>query len=325
MTALWLATLLVVALLLTGVGGGYVLRRAAPALVRVPRLAIALLLGSTGLWVFAALAVGPVLAWGSSGPALLEGTAAAVCQRCLASADPFGAAGPMSAVPTAGPLVLAAMVLAIVLGGLISSMVRGSRATRNAMTSLAPKLHARDLDGWRVHELDQAGLQAFALPAARGGIVMSTGCLQTLSSNELSAVLAHERAHLRQHHHLLQALMQGLTRFLGGVPLLRASRDALPHYLEIAADDAARRSAGTPALASALLAMGEKEPVGAVRGGMVSVLHAAGTDRIRHLVGAPQPGGTGSAILAGTVMLGLAAAVLLIHLPYLLALVSGCF
>ncbi|HLR27904.1 MAG TPA: M56 family metallopeptidase [Ruania sp.] len=324
MTALWLATLLVVFLLLAGVCGPRLLRRAAPALAQVPRLAITLLLGSAALWLLAALAVGPVLAWGSNGPSLLGGSAGAVCRRCLASADPFEGAGALSEVPTAGPLAVSAVILAIVLTGLVSTLVGGARATRRAMAQLAPGLRARDFAGYRVHELDQAGLQAFAMPAGWGGIIVSTGCLHTLSDQELSAVLAHERAHLRQRHHLWQALMQGMTRFLGGVPLLRACRDALPHYLEIAADDAARRSAGTPALASALLTLGDKPVTPALAGSQVNALHAAGTDRIRHLVGAPQPGGTGPAVVAAVMMLFLGAAVLLIHLPYLLALARGC-
>lgn len=323
MAALWLATLLVVSLLLTGLGGPWLLRRAAPALVQVPRLAIALLLGSTSLWVLAALAVGPVLAWGSTGPALLGGSAAAVCQRCLASADPFDGNGLMSSVPTVGPLVASGLVLVVVLGGLVITVAAATGATRRAMTRLAPALRPRQLAGHRVQELDRAGLQAFAMPAGAGGIILSTGCLETLGDDELRAVLAHERAHLRQRHHLVQAVMEGLTRFLAGVPLLRACRDALPHYLEIAADDAARREAGTPALAGALLALGDKD-VGAVPEGRASVLHAAGTDRIRHLVGAPQPGGTGPAVLAAMMMLGLGAAVVLIHVPYLLALARGC-
>src|SRR5699024_8164481 len=181
---------------------------------------------------------------------------------------------------------------------LITTIVAGTRATRRAITQLAPGLRPRDLAGYRVQELDQVGLQAFAMPAGWGGIVVSTGCLHSLSDQELSAVLAHERAHLRQRHHLWQALMQGMTRFLGGVPLLRGCRDALPHYLEIAADDAARRHAGTPALASALLRLGEKQVTPALAGGRVNALHAAGTDRIQHLVGAPQPGGTGPAVVA---------------------------
>lgn len=324
MTALSLVTLLVVALLLTAVCGPALLRQAAPALVRVPRLAIVLLLGSTGLWVLAALAVGPVLAWGSSGPALFGGQAAEVCQRCLASADPFQGSGLIAAVPTVGPLVISGLVLVVVFGGLITTMAGGVRATRVAAQRLAPALRTRHLSGYRVQELDQDGMQAFALPAASGGVILSTECVRSLSADELCAVLAHEHAHLRQRHHLLQALMQGMTRFLGGVPLVRACREALPHYLEIAADDAARRNVGTPALASALLALGEKETAHGVPDARAGVLHAAGTERIRHLVGAPQPGGTAPAILAGVMMLGLGAAVLLIQLPYLLALLSGC-
>lgn len=67
-------------------------------------------------------------------------------------------------------------------------------------------------------------------------------------------MLAHEHAHLHHRHHLISALVEAIAAYLRWVPLIRAAADALPHYLEIAADDQARREAGTPALVSALVA-----------------------------------------------------------------------
>src|SRR5699024_11522068 len=78
----------------------WMVRRSAPVLVRVPRLAAALLLATAALWVLTLLALGPMLSWVNDGPAVLTGTAGEVCQRCLASANPFGGTTMTTVVPT---------------------------------------------------------------------------------------------------------------------------------------------------------------------------------------------------------------------------------
>ena len=57
----------------------------------------------------------------------------------------------------------------------------------------------------------------------------------------------------------------------------------IPHYLEIAADDQARKKAGTPALASALLKIGPQSREGRHLSGSYA-LNIAGPDRVRQLV-----------------------------------------
>ena len=54
---------------------------------------------------------------------------------------------------------------------------------------------------------------AFAMSKRRWGIVVSTGLLQTLTTDEMSAVVAHEAAHLHQRHHLF-GILHGLIRLL---------------------------------------------------------------------------------------------------------------
>lgn len=167
---------------------------------------------------------------------------------------------------------------------------------------------------------------ALTLPRRLGGIVVSQGALDLLSPSELTAVLAHEDAHLRQRHHLISTVVSSLTRRLRWVPLIADAEDALGHYLEIAADAHARRRAGTTSLASALLTLGQHgHPLGNdfVLDG---ALHALGPDRVRHLV---RPGtGMAGVIATGASVGCLATLVLLgtvVHVPYALAALSGCF
>ncbi|HEU5155585.1 MAG TPA: M56 family metallopeptidase [Streptosporangiaceae bacterium] len=93
---------------------------------------------------------------------------------------------------------------------------------------------------------------AYCLPARSRPIVVSTGAQARLTGAELAAVLAHERAHLRQRHHLLLLLLDLVCTLLPGLPTLRMARASLPTLLEMAADDAAARRCGPHSLSAAL-------------------------------------------------------------------------
>jgi hypothetical protein len=94
---------------------------------------------------------------------------------------------------------------------------------------------------------------AFCLPGRCGTVVISSGALATLTGAELAAVLAHERAHQRGHHHLLIAVVGGLADSFGRVPLLRHCLVQVRHLLELLADDAAVRGTDRLTLAEALV------------------------------------------------------------------------
>ncbi|MEG3616722.1 M56 family metallopeptidase [Isoptericola haloaureus] len=317
------AVLVGLGIALAALGGPWLVRRAAPALVRAPLVAAVALTGGVVLWLAALLAVGPMLAWTLSGPAVLPGAAGAVCQRCLDAADPFAGSPVDTAVPVvlllAGPALVAA-VLAAVLGRELWHRRRETARTAAALRAVGvPRVVA----GHRVLVVPDDAPAAFALPARHGGVVVSTGALASLDDAGLAAVLAHEEAHLRQRHHLVAALTAALATHLRWVPVVAAVADAVPTYLEIAADDAARRRVGTTALAGALLTLGaaERSRVPAAAG----ALHAAGPDRIRHLV-APGAGraGTWPAVAVGAHLGVLAAVSLAVHVPYVGAVLSGC-
>ena len=172
---------------------------------------------------------------------------------------------------------------------------------------------------------------AFSLPNRYGGIVVTRGALDALSRSELSAVLEHEAAHLRQRHHLLLAVLNGATRYLRWVPLIASIRASVPHYLEIAADQAATKRTGTPALASALLKLGAHHPAGApahrshARTASGSVLHAAGPERIRSLIGLPKTRLSVTLVTVAVVYAATLVSVLTaINAPYVIAVLTGC-
>lgn len=330
MTASVLALLLAGALVVAAVGGPWVLTRAAPALAAIPRLAAAALALTALLWVAALLALGPLIAWISAGPAWLPKQAAEVCGRCLSAASPFGESAMLLGIPAVVPLALPALGLGAVLVGLVG----GLAGLRRAQTAFGAEILAGSepitLLGRGARVLPDAGLHAFSLPKRHGGIVVSRGTLATLGPDELAAVLAHEQAHLDQRHHLMLAILNGATRFFRAVPLVGAVRAAVPHYLEIAADHAAQDATSTAALAGALLKLGQPDaPQAATSAGRGVagnvVLHAAGSERIRHLVGVPRPRASAAlAAAAGVYAFVFAAVIAAVNLPYVVAVVTGC-
>ena len=97
----------------------------------------------------------------------------------------------------------------------------------------------------------------YCLPAphADATVVVSRGALRLLSEEQLAAVVAHERGHLRLHHHQLSAIAGALSLAFPRVPLLRDADREIQALAEMAADDQARRHHSVDALAAALLAV----------------------------------------------------------------------
>ncbi len=325
MTTGFLAAPLILGLAVSAVAGPWALRRAAPLLMRLPRLAIGLLASGVVAWVMALLALGPMLAWGISGPAVLPVGAGQVCRQCLAAANPFTTSPVETAVPVVALLALPTAGALLHAVSIIVETRRRRRGTLRTARRLQAQSKPRQLHGRTVRVADDPHPFALTLPRRHGGIVISTGALDALFPAELAAVLAHEHAHLRQHHHLVTAIVAGLARRLRWVPLLAAAEDALGHYLEIAADDAARRQAGTPALVGALLTLGQSGHPHHHDTALDGALHVLGPDRVRHLV-QPQSGMSGviSAVATTCCLTVLTFLAVAVHVSYALAALTGC-
>ncbi len=96
---------------------------------------------------------------------------------------------------------------------------------------------------------------AYCIPGRSSRVVLSRGVLDTLPGDELAAVVAHEKAHLRARHDLL---LEFFTVLHESVPPLLRSHRALTEVrllVEALADRAAVRSSGEVATARALVAI----------------------------------------------------------------------
>jgi Zn-dependent protease with chaperone function len=83
--------------------------------------------------------------------------------------------------------------------------------------------------------------EAFALPGRPGRIVVSTGMLDALDTGERDILLAHERAHLAEHHYVFVALAQLCA---AANPLLRPLAAAVAYTVERWADEHAATVTG---------------------------------------------------------------------------------
>ena len=328
MTALLIAAVLTVTVITSGLTSGILVRKAAPALMLKPRVAVVALLATASVWIASFAALGPMLAWGLSGPShVMPGNTGVVCQRCLNAANPLPSG---LTVDTFIPIIVL-LAVPVFLGLLM--VVSGYRYFRRSVKqrrrleqALRHTAYRTRLAGHDVTVIEHSHPTAFALANRGWGIVVSTALLELLTPDELTAVVTHEAAHLRQRHHLILGLFQGAIAPLRWVPLIAAINSAVPHYLEMAADNTARYRTSTPVLASALLKLGERSGPGVAHDTCGAIaLHAAGVDRIRHLV-APPNGKHGLASISALVPVTgiLLAGSIVVHLPYLNAILDGC-
>ena len=264
-------------------GGPALIRAAAPVLMGVPRTAVVVLLSLPLLSWAVVSALSFMAAWLLNGPDVLPTPIGDVCQRCLMAANPFGSVQ----IDTLVPVVLFLLLpLAVSMGFLIRGGLLARRRRReNSEAARLLSQGAVDVDvaGRTVKAVSGHRNLAFSLPKKHGGVVLSDDLFSTLEADELTAVLEHEKAHVDQGHHAIMALVEVFVRPLRFIPLFAEVAASIPHYLEIAADDQARKKAGTPALASALLKIGPQSGEGRHLSGSYA-LNIAGPDRVRQLV-----------------------------------------
>jgi Zn-dependent protease with chaperone function len=131
---------------------------------------------------------------------------------------------------------------------------------------------------------------------------VSKGALNTLSDKEITAILRHERAHLRARHDLvLEMFIAVHAAFPRWVRSARAL-DAVRLLVEMLADDVAVRAAGPTPLARALVACAAgPTPSGALAAGGPSTVV-----RVRRL------GGRGNSVMLAVGAYAAAAAVLIV-------------
>jgi Zn-dependent protease with chaperone function len=290
------------------------LRRAHWA-VRAPRLAMA---------VWRALSISALISVVLAGLALATGwllgeQAATFGYTFAPSLRPAYGGGWAPGLAAAGAVISSAVTLRVA-WCLASERVGARRRHRRHLAGLA--LLARPEPALGAVLVDAHTPATYCLPGRRGGIVVTSTAVQLLDSDQLGAVLEHERAHLRGRHHQRLVTARGLVRAFPWVPLFGHAHDALAVLVEMAADDVAAGQHTRGTLAQALIRFG--------LAGAPSPALAAGGDtaiqRIERMLAPPRPlrlPARTAGRLAAVGMVGVPAATACVPLAVLACLTAG--
>lgn len=129
-----------------------------------------------------------------------------------------------------------------------------------------PLFGSASVEGVPVTLLADGRPQAFCAGYLRPRVYLSTGAWASLAEEELQAVIAHERHHLRRRDPLRIAVVRILADGLFFMPVLPRLAERYVSLAELAADEAALRDRDPSILAGALLSFGGRGVPGAAVG-----------------------------------------------------------
>ena len=186
----------------------------------------------------------------------------------LRDGDAFGVAGLFGlGGADGGPLVVVVIRLACLAAGLalltllcwvlLAASVAALQARRRQRALLTLLAHGDPkVPGALV--VDYPDAAAYCLPGlrSRSRIVVSVGALELLGRGELAAVLAHERAHLRERHDLVLLPFTALRRAFPRSATCTGAHRSVALLVEMLADDRALRGRPARELVSALVRFG---------------------------------------------------------------------
>jgi Zn-dependent protease with chaperone function len=217
-------------------------------------------------------------------------------------------------------LTLAGVLASELLGVLLLSWVRTARTRRRHRELLELVVRpSAELPDTRL--LEHPAPVAFCIPGARPLLVLSSGMVAELDGGQLAAVVAHERAHLREHHHLLLLPFVAWEAALPVLPAAGRAHAAVRELVEMRADDVALASLSGTAprrtLAQAIVAAAGGAGGTGVPTGALAISGSVTGARVVRLLEPPAP------LPAAARWTALAAAGLLLLLPTALLLLPA--
>ncbi len=156
--------------------------------------------------------------------------------------------------PTGATLIGVGLgVIVLRIGALFAADLTRGHLARGAHRSQLRLVASRQVTDEDLLVVDHPLPLAFCLPGRTRTVVVTSATVASLSADELTAVLAHERAHLRGRHHLVLAWSRAVARGLPFLPDLRLVTSEQARLVEMAADDRAALCSSPQAVATALL------------------------------------------------------------------------
>ena len=169
------------------------------------------------------------------------------------------------------------LIAGVLLGAAL--LAAATFAIRRGRALAGARRHARELPGHgELVVTEDECADAYAVPGRPGRIVVSAGMLDALDERGRTALLAHERAHLRARHHWFT----GVARLAAAAnPMVRPLADAVEFTVERWADEEAAAAVGdrrlvAQAIASAAIAAKTSRPRRTVLGTLGAVLPGGG-------------------------------------------------
>jgi beta-lactamase regulating signal transducer with metallopeptidase domain len=262
-------------------------------------------------------AVGALLAIGVSGPGMRAGVLGGLRALAVRLAS-GGLVAPHQPIVLTGiritALVAGFALFTVLCGVLVMAFADAIGARRRQRELLALLAHGDPkVPGALV--IDYPTAAAYCLPGIRSQIVVSAGTLDLLGPAELTAVLAHERAHVRARHDLVLIPFTSLRRTFPRSRVIAQSYRTVALLVEMMADDRALRVRGLlrRELATALLRFGTAGADGAPAGGLAAA-EGELTARVNRLLIPPRPlpRATQLAVIMGSAVLVAVPLVLLV-------------
>lgn len=178
------------------------------------------------------------------------------------------------------------LVAAALLGAsLVVAVLRTGRAQRRETARQLDLLHLVCLPHSEpdVVVLQHSTPTVYCLPGRRKRVVVTEGALNALTDTQLDQVLAHERAHLRSHHHIALGWADAFVTVFRGRLGSAVARSRIAELAEMHADDAADQTKRWDLATAVLVLAGGARPVGAMGAGGSAVA------RIHRLVSPATP------------------------------------
>jgi len=236
-------------------------------------------------------AVGALLAIGVSGPGAQTGILGElpVVAGRLASGEPIAPHQPLVLTIVRLAALIAGLALFTVLCWMLVVAFADAVGARRRQRELLALLAHGDPKVPGALVIDYPAAAAYCLPGIRSQIVVSVGTLDLLAPAELTAVLAHERAHLRARHDLVLIPFTSLRRAFPRSRVIAQAYRTVALLVEMMADDHALRVRGLLAreLAMALLRFGTAATDCAPAGALAAA-EGELTARVTRIL-APQP------------------------------------
>jgi Zn-dependent protease with chaperone function len=197
-------------------------------------------------------AVGALLSIGVSGPGTQVGVVGGltVLVRRLTAGALLAPHQPLALTAIRLLALTAGIVLLSMLCGMLMVALADANGARRRQRELLALLAHGDPKVPGALVIDYPAAAAYCLPGIRSQIVVSVGTLDLLGPAELTAVLAHERAHLRARHDLVLIPFLSLRRAFPRSAGVTQAHRSVALLIEMMADDHALRVPGLPGLMS---------------------------------------------------------------------------